>query len=450
MGYLMFLFGYNSYVSYTPPPPLPTPPAQRYDPGFYVAISYAQRGKGPNGDTLTADPGPVGSGGTFSYSAGNTANPRIITGSYSSGTMPGGSVGTGKRNGKTLARNIDGPCVNFSAAHRTKALVPRYVWVDLEPTKAILESDYNFTEMDADLAQCIALDVLWFPLLVIKTFTASESPVGTSGNPVPTYMQPFTTPQATFATAWRWDMTNVSPRVTKLMAAIGHRYDLCSHFGGIATQETATNNADSAATNYVIDGTGYPISYFNALVAESDALFNASPHSRHLAFQNFGGSAALAKGDRMIDDFAARIQSNGAILAGPDLCTGGSVYNRCYCSPNGSHLAGRYKGFHSGVTIGSGVGFADSGPTGCSVQRAEWIGIGPATGAWTLQNIFDYGTGVETVRQTGLPVPSTPNYLNLDIIILDWHQSGSDPQNFAPDAVNLIQNNAAPFGTWVP
>ena len=475
-----------------------------YIPGIYVAISYPQRGVG-GGDSLSND------SGSFSYHAGSVAIGSLtITGNYGAniGSIPGGSTGGGTSSGcndgtgsggHTLSRNLTGPCVDFEnigtpkiTGARTQALVVRYPWNDIELSK----NSYYFDQMDADLAQCIALDVLFFPVIVQKTFGNTEAnggtftdPQGVAGNGdcVPAYLSNFRSAGQgnQGATVWRWDETNIKPRMIALITAIGNRYDLCTHFGGMCTQETATAGADGlgATSGWVTQGTSpnngdkvvnYPISYYNCLKAEVDACFAANPSGRQLIFQNFAGSPA--PGDRMLEDYAAYAVTKGAILAGPDLVTGGSVYDRCYTS--GNALKGRYYAYHHGgsLKLASGSQFpAVSGPTGCSIQRAEWIGLGPSyKGAspsvltWTVQNTFDYG--VNAVNDTsavaqklnsgvGNPIPAiNPDYLNLDIVIIDWHQEGTGTaQQFAdrtspvvPGGVSLIKNNPSPFGSWVP
>ncbi len=88
---------------------------------------------------------------------------------------------------------------------------------------------------------------------------------------------------------------NVNPWINALLAVIGKRYDKCSNFAGVATQETATANADIAAHNWV---TG---NYLTALSAETDAYAVASPNSRQLIYQNFGGN----EGDVSMDKYLA-------------------------------------------------------------------------------------------------------------------------------------------------
>lgn len=426
----------------------PPPPVRRYTPGIYVAVSYADCGQGPNGDTLSSDTG------TFSYAAGTTAAPLTITGNYSSGTLPGGKTGTGTTTGcskgtgaggHTMVRNTSGPFPNFNATHRAMGVVTRYPWRDIEPT----QGNYVFTRMDADLAQCIALGIQWFPMPVFHTFGNAEAPTGANGNPIPDYLAAYTFAGSGGQAVERWNLANVSPSIVALLTAIGRRYDLCANFGGVATQETSTSGGDTAAHHFST------ATYLTCLRAESDALANASPNSRHLAYQNFGGSKVAAGDpapDLMIDQYAAYIQKNGAILCGPDLVTGGgSVYNSCYTSGSGVQ-AGRYSGYHFGGTIGSGVNFSSTGPTALAIQRAEWIGIAPAklaaNGGQSVQQALNYGRG-STSTSDGVQ----PNFLNIDIIVLDWHQGAGAPNNqqFTPDGINLIQNNAATYaGNWTP
>jgi hypothetical protein len=182
--------------------------------------------------------------------------------------------------------------------------------------------------------------------------------------------------------------------------------------------------------------------YLTALNAESDAISTASPNSRHLAFQNFIGGAT-GTGDPIVDQYAAHLQQNGAILCGPDLvCCGGAVYTRCYTSGSGAQ-AGRYSGYRNGGTIGSGVKFNGTGMVALSIQRAEWIGIGPAcTTGQTIARALSYFQG-----SSSSAIGTQPNFLSKPgMLIMDWHQGTAGEsgtlQQFTPDAINLITANA--------
>ncbi len=391
---------------------------------------------------------------------GNYSDGGIPGGKNGTGTSTGCSQGSGTgghtlaRRLSTGITKITGPAVDIDSTHRVVGVVPRYPWADLEVslsvtftasvggavvgtltapiangtyrmrfsngnirvctvttgthvtwttaltagsvTTAFAYDQFNFTKMDADLAQCIALNIMWVPMFVFKTFTAAEC----TGTPIPTYMQPYTYVSGTNILVWVWDQTNVVPNTARVLAAIAARYDLCPNFGGIATQETANFSADTAANNWTNGD------YLKALQSNSDAISIASPNSRHWAFNNFGGNGPV-----MIDKYAAYVQKNGGVLAMPDttLCSNG-VYGSCYTSGTGTQ-AGRYSGFRFGGTIGSGIAFASTGPVAGSIQRAEWIGIAPgclaANGGQSVQRSLNYLLG-STLAADGLQ----PNFLN--------------------------------------
>lgn len=369
--------------------------------------------------------------GSFSYTGGTGQ----ITGDYSAGGLPGGHNGTQKYAGVNLVINTTSPVLAVDSTHFTTGVSFRYFWNAIEPTTA---GNYTWDRLDADLAQCIARGCMWLPIIIVKTFDTAP------GNPAPTYLNSITSATGGGAYCmWRWNATTFKNNFANLVAAIGARYDVVANFAGIATQETAVPAISPSATGY-----SSPL-YLSTLQAESDAVSAACPTSWHWAYQNFMlnyqapplSSFGINWADYLMDQYAAYIQQNDAILMGPDLVTGGSVVTRCYPrqlpyhnTAGGTVTRNAQAGWPGGSTT-----FSGGGGTGLALQNAEWNSSPPAQTNTPVQTAYNYGVSGVTTR--------------IDVCMEDWHQNAGSPgnQKFNPDGANLVKNNAYPFNTiWVP
>lgn len=381
---------------------------QRYNPGWTVATLPSQtNGWGGSGT------------GALGLDSGTVLNPWPGAGTinYANGSIPGGHTGTLQG----LNPATDGPTLIVSGNQLVQGIVQRYGWYELEPSK----NSYVFQRMDADFAQCIALGVWWYPMVVTRTFTNNQIPY-------PNYLSSFVDPVSGGGYQMRrWDLVNVAPRFQALLTQIGQRYDAVSTFGGIATQETAA----AGATNYTI------ANYLQALKLEADAINAASPHSRQMAYQNFipgdatGSSNAYT--DMFVDQYAAYVQQYGAILTGPDLVISGGVVNRCYP---------RYHAYRFGGTVTQSgqtpTVFSGKGPTGLALQNDEWAftGHGAVQSATAIADAFAFGIG------------GSSSGLKIDYCPIDYHTNAGNPNNqkWNNAGTNLIKANPAAFGTFTP
>ena len=323
------------------------------------------------------------------------------------------------------------------ATRATRGVSFRYPWNAIEPTTA---NSYVWTRLDADLAQCIARGCMWLPIIITKTFL-SQLP-----SPAPTYLNSITSLTSSSGSQnaycmWRWNST-YKTRFAALVAAIGARYDSVANFGGIATQETAVPTLPA--------GTGYlDTTYLANLKSESDVIVAACPTSWHFAYQNFiqNSQFGINYGDWLVDQYAAYIQTNNAILFGPDAVTGGSVVTRCYPRQLPYHnIAGGTvtRNAQAGWPGGSTT-FAGGGGTGLAFQTAEWTSTPPAQPNTSVATAFTYITSGATT--------------DIDVCMSDWTQNPGSPngpngtsgQNFRNGGIQLIAANPYPFNPiWAP
>lgn len=299
----------------------------------------------------------------------------------------------------------------------------------------------------------------WTPALSAGVVTAGILTDGvtnlTSNSPLPQYLwnyaQPFTTSLASGGggwQAWRWSPTLLA-RYRVLVNAIGTHLDSNPNFGGIATQETSTgSSAGGVASTYTLDGfvgtDAYTSAgYIAAMKKETDYIATACPSARQLLYANFISGTSNNQGTSLLLDLAIYGQTNGVIWGGPDLVTDlepGQINTRCYTN---------YTKVHNGTE-----GVLAPGPTFCSIQSAEWTGQQPAqVGTVNLQDLYNYATSTFTYTTGGArdhspTAPSTQRSpLNLDIIVTDWHNTGSP--SYAIDWRPIIAAHPT-FGTVTP
>lgn len=334
-------------------------------------------------------------------------------------------------------------------------------WNELEPNGATdpILSRFDFSNIQADLDQCAAysansgLGVMYFMKLITKSFR------GLGTNPLPVDLQQPSAGNnnspdgyATFFTnkggaggldgytVWRWDAT-VLARLTVL---IQHLSTLASHpnFHGVVFQESAIGITPNAAVD------GYSLTKFkNALVQEHAICAAADANWRSVAFVNqihSGGKADLK-------DVCAQIQQYGAIVAGPDLVTDLSSSGLV----NGTYPI--LKDYHFGTnTSGGSVTMPGTGPTGSSVQPAEWAPKPPADPAPVVPgDLFNWATSSfkckpgngYTGARDHTPGSASPSPLNVDYFFWDYDQSGTP--TFNGGATPIIASFPQ-FGSWSP
>lgn len=275
----------------------------------------------------------------------------------------------------------------------------------------------------------------------------------TSNSPLPSYLWPYSQPFTASVgsgsggwQSWRWSPTFLA-RYRILVNAIGTRYDGNAHFGGIATQETSTgSSAGGVSSTYTLDGfvgsDAYTSAgYIAAMKKETDYIATACPNGRQLLYANFISGTSNNQGTALLLDLAIYGQTNGVIWGGPDLVTDlepGAINSRCYTN---------YTKVHNGTG-----GVLAPGPTFCSIQSAEWTGASPAqVGTVNLSDLYNYATAsftYPTGRDHSPTAPSTQRSpLNLDIIVTDWHNTGSP--SYAIDWRPIVAAHQT-FGTYVP
>jgi hypothetical protein len=232
---------------------------------------------------------------------------------------------------------------------------------------------------------------------------------------------------------WRWD-SHVLSRWQSLCNALGTAFDSHPNFGGIATQETATGDPSP--------NSGYtPTIFINALILENQYISDACPTSRQMYFMNFLAQVGGAAERALLEQVAATIQPNGALLVGPDLTIKNSSINtQCYPI---------YQDYHNGTNTQGSTPMLGNGATGCSVQNGEWTGknAGAADAPPNMPNLYNFATSTFTYTTGGALNWTSGSPLKLDIIIWDWHTVGS-PQ-FNSDASNIIAAHPT-FGTYTP
>lgn len=389
------------------------------------------------GAGVTTDSLPTGQASVRRYAAGHYV--ALSTDQMGTNVSGANSTYTGIPNPGT--RTDTGP-----VSSNVKALVIRHRWNEINPTG----TTYDYTRLDAEIAQAAAFPgggVLIFWILVMRNFTgsaAAENPLPADLTAYSEVFQNTANPSANGWQTWRWSPT-ILDRFRTLVTKLGARYNNNVYFGGLATQETSvgTGVVGGAATTYTVNGiTGSDqltlAGYIAALQAESNYISTACPNARHMAYQNFAGPPGTnAEQTAGLAQYAATVQANEGIFGGPDLVLGGAIYSRCF--PN-------YKLVHDGTAPVAG-----RGATMCAVQPTEWTNAGPPGNAIVASPLqrFNYGTGNTTATGAGaMPAgTSLPSLLNLDIIVWDWHTTGT--YNFTAHAVPIFKANPS-FGTYTP
>ncbi len=309
-------------------------------------------------------------------------------------------TGSGTINTATVKPNIVGAMI-------------RKPWNTLEPG---VPGVYTLSAIGTQLNLAASLGIYLIVMIETKSFNNTQY--------APPYLVPYSTIYtnslgATGYGMWRWD-SHVYLAYQPLVQAVGDYVATLPNkawFAGIATQETATQvTAD--------DPTYTPQRYITALGLESDYITAGCLKGRgyHYVNQLPGNGSG-----NLLPTYSAKVRNNGGVWGFPDLTMGNSgLNNNVYTWVLATHNAG--------------------GATFSSVQNAEYQPKPPADNR-TMLNLFKFSTA-QIPNDFGALGSAIGNPIHNDMIFWTPHQSGA--RNYDPEAVTVIGNNPAPFGTVTP
>lgn len=403
-------------------PPVNQPPVIAGTPPISVFEGYAYNfqpaASDPNGDPLTFGITNKPSWATFSAATGQL-----------SGTPGAGDVGTTNGIIITVSDGIAAPvalpafdlevvsvATKYTAGHfiatkgralpsgtqyseaatfiekkNCKALISRWDWKELEPTKgnytlttatAGLNSIENWL---AQLANSNNPTGKLVVLIVVKGFNGDNRL-----NPMPPYMDPYvidtvdtsTALGGAYKTGKRWVFGTTddwTDRLAKLAEAIYAQFDNDPNFLGVAFQETALG-----ITNANLWNNGYTASlYRQALVALLTRCRAAAVHSEVFHYFNFfsptptSATTTVFDGKTNVDQLLTACEPLGIILGGPDILPeNNSLVNNVY------PLYGTHK---NALRM-----FCANQNDSYSARKASppYAGV---TGYYTMEELFYYG-----------------------------------------------------------
>jgi hypothetical protein len=251
---------------------------------------------------------------------------------------------------------------NLRAAANTpgiSGIQRRYRWIQLEPK----QDQYDLDPIARDLQVAAAAGVQLVAMIEDKTFDGTV--------PTPGYLQDddhtLQGPRGSIAT--RWDPTVVE-RFTRLVEAIGARFDCDPHFEGVALQESALSLEPAR-----LRSAGYtPEKYRDSLIRMLRGAAAGVPRSRVFWYMNF-----LPGNQGYLEDIARAVVGTGVVMGGPDVL------------PENSALAQRvypiYRRFEGRIKLfGSMQHDSYRHPRGGN-------GLGAATksgadGLWSMEDLF--------------------------------------------------------------
>ena len=175
----------------------------------------------------------------------------------------------------------------------------RYRWVQLEPK----QDQYDLDPIARDLQVAAAAGVQLVAMIEDKTFDGTV--------PTPGYLQDdeHTLQGPRGSIAARWDPTVVE-RFTRLVEAIGARFDCDPNFEGVALQESALS-LDPARLRTA----GYtPEKYRDSLISMLRGAAAGVPRSRVFWYMNF-----LPGNQGYLEDIARAVVGTGVVMGGPDV-----------------------------------------------------------------------------------------------------------------------------------
>jgi hypothetical protein len=228
----------------------------------------------------------------------------------------------------------------------------RYSWAELERD----EDRYDFSQVDSDLTLAARLGLRFVMFVEDKSFTSTR--------PTPRYLEADTLPLADGGwIAKRWD-PEVLERFSRLLKAIGARFDGHPYFEGIALQETSLGLAGGRDYGYT------PEAYRDALIRLMGRAREALPSSQVFWYMNFleGKNAYLA-------DVAEAAVPHRIAMGGPDVMPDNPALLR--------HAYPLYRRFRDRLTLF------------CSIQNKEYAlrrRSPDRHGAryWTLEELFEF------------------------------------------------------------
>lgn len=225
-----------------------------------------------------------------------------------------------------VGRGESGNLRTAAATPGISGLQRRYRWSQLEPER----DRYDLSSMAADLRVASATGVQLVAMIEDKTFDGTV--------PTPAYLQDgeHTLNGPRGSVAVRWD-PYVVDRLTRLVAAIGARFDCDPRFEGVALQESALglDPAKLRAAGYT------PEKYRDALIRTLRGAAAGVPRSRVFWYMNF-----LPGNQQYLDDIARAVIGSGVVMGGPDvLPENAALQQRVY--PIYSRFQGRLKLFGS-------------------------------------------------------------------------------------------------------
>jgi hypothetical protein len=225
--------------------------------------------------------------------------------------------------GKTAGQSPSYPVADRLNIPGVRGVMMRHPWRELESSQGV----YTFDRVAGELAQCLAIGNARGSRFGFILFISVNSFVGGSGNPLPPYLDHLATEEAPLGrgvwNTWRWN-TTIRTRFAALVQALAAQFDSHPCWEGIATNETATKDANSdPASGYTTAG------FRDGLIAESNAIANACTNGRHFFYQNFFPTVAT---DSNLDLVVEAGIANGAmVMCAPDILPGkDSLESRVY------------------------------------------------------------------------------------------------------------------------
>lgn len=381
---------------------------QAGNPGVFSSTVSATTSAGPPPATRRANVGhwvdvPRFEQENFGVDQAAVAAGIAFTGPTQAGVPRTGVVYSTSGNGNTAGGSPSYPTTDRLNIAGVQGVIMRYRWRELETT----QGTYTFTRVTNELAQCLAIGNARGTRFGFIIFIEVNSFDGT--NPLPTYLQSFSTTVAQRSQTWRWNST-IRTRFAALVQALATAFDSHACWDGIAVSETASDTASSDATSSYT-----PEDYRDALIAESDAIAAACTNGRHFFYQNF-----LPSHNGYLDTVVEAGIANGAmVMCGPDILPGktsleNNVYPR-FATYNGSL------------------------PMQCSAQNDShnWNSTLKDTGVApydSMTTIFNYGR----------------NTLKLNFMAWTWRRSGAG-NHFDDDALVIAATPSwQPSPGWAP
>ncbi len=176
----------------------------------------------------------------------------------------------------------------------------RYTWAQLE---TVLDR-YDFSAIESDLAVVADLGLQLVVFIEDKTFTDEK--------PTPAYLHDGFTLPHTDGKGWiakRWDPF-VSARFSRLLSALGARFDPHPHFEGVALQESALSLSTATLRTQHYRARAYRDALVDTLLTARRAM----PSSQVFWYMNF-----LPGDQTLLADIARTVAPHRIAMGGPDI-----------------------------------------------------------------------------------------------------------------------------------